>query len=111
MKYRTTQKALKSAYGKKLAIGYCNAQYLLGHHEPIAYTCGVNGWNCDVYEVDGIQITTGYRGLVGVRPDYSLISEYEERARMVAYDYNLTFEERENAINNLLSAFLAKCFE
>ena len=56
MKVKTTRKAIvNSSYNVKYA-GYCDLSYLLNNHSPIAYTCGVYGWNFDVYEVYGVTI-------------------------------------------------------
>lgn len=82
MKYKTTAKAIREAMreGERVvSIGYCDAQILLKHHEPIAYTCGTYGWNFDVYHVYGLTICTGYRGMVG--PTAKNVHEYEEKAR------------------------------
>lgn len=45
MKVKTTRKAIvNGSYNVKCA-GYCDLSYLLNNHSPIAYTCGVYGWN------------------------------------------------------------------
>lgn len=81
MKYKTTAKELRNEarYIRTVKAGYCDLQTLLRDVAPVAYTCGVYGWNFDVYYVNGINICTGYRGMVGERANN--ISEYEERAR------------------------------
>ena len=82
MKYKTTAKAIREAMrvGERVvSIGYCGAQTLLRGHEPIAYTCGTYGWNFDVYNVYGLTICTGYRGMVG--PTAKNVREYEKKAR------------------------------
>lgn len=77
MKVKTTRKAIvNGSYNVKCA-GYCDLSYLLNNHSPIAYTCGVYGWNFDVYEVYGVTICTGYRNMPGARLEK--ISEYEEK--------------------------------
>ena len=68
MKYRTTRKEVSNGYTNVFRCGYCELQPIeryLG--APVAYTCGVYGWNLDVYEISArrIAITTGYRSLVG----------------------------------------------
>jgi hypothetical protein len=108
MKFKTTQKELRSYSGKKLAIGYCDAQSLLSRQNPIAYTCGVYGWNFDVYSVDGVTICTGYRGMVGKSVDYDLLREYETAAEKIEYDYKIPYEERKERIEALLIEFLRK---
>ena len=79
MKYKTTAKAIREGACNPRSVGYCDLQNLLNNHSPIAYTCGVYGWNFDVYEVYGVTICTGYRGMVGPRCEG--IAEYEEKAK------------------------------
>ena len=56
MKYKTTVKALRDGACNLRSAGYCDLQYLLTNHSPIAYTSGVYGWNFDVYAVYGLTI-------------------------------------------------------
>jgi hypothetical protein len=79
MKYKTTAKALRNGANNLVSAGYCDLQYLLSNHNPVAYTCGVYGWNFDVYEVYGVTICTGYRGMPGRTANN--IREYEQKAR------------------------------
>ena len=83
MKYKTTAKAVKNGYYKIISAGYCDLQNLLRYKSPIAYSCGVYGWNFDIYEVCGVAITTGYRGMPSKNSscDYKLIKEYEDKAQ------------------------------
>ena len=50
MKVKTTRKAIVNGSCNVKCAGYCDLSYLLNNHSPIAYTCGVYGWNFDVYE-------------------------------------------------------------
>lgn len=79
MKYKTTRKAIVNGCSNVKCAGYLDLNHLLKNHSPIAYTCGVYGWNFDVYEVYGVTICTGYRGMPGER--LRGISEYEQRAQ------------------------------
>lgn len=84
MKYKTTAKALKAGYYKIISAGYCDLQHLLDYRSPIAYSAGVYGWNFDVYEVDGVCIATGYRGMPSKNADnytYNLIRAYDDKAQ------------------------------
>ena len=109
MKFKTTAKAIRNSYGKKIAISYCGAQHLLWNHAPIAYTCGVYGWNFDVYTVNGVTICTGYRGMVGGSVDYELLREYETKAEKIQYNTALDYEKRREIVEELLCEFLSKC--
>lgn len=106
MKYKTTAKAIREEGGNIIAIGYCGAQYLLWDKSPVAYTCGVYGWNFDVYEIDGVTICTGYRGMPGRHVDYAILEKYENAARAVMDDYSKGYEQRRDEVNGLLWEFL-----
>ena len=107
MKFKTTAKAIRQSGGKKLSINYCGAQYLLRNHAPVAYTCGVYGWNFDVYSVDGVTICTGYRGMVGSSPNWAVLQEYENRARAIWENRDLPYDDRAAQVETLLHEFLS----
>lgn len=102
MKFKTTAKAIRNNSINPKTAGYCDLQCLLRFHEPIAYTCGVYGWNFDVYEVHGVTICTGYRGMVGARAEG--IREYEDKAREIIHS-RLTYDEQKEAVETLLHEF------
>ena len=108
MKYKTTAKAIRqeSKYIPTLSIGYCGACNLLRFHEPVAYTCGVYGWNFDIYAIDGVHICTGYRGMVGKTPNNDILRLYEDAATKVMGMNELSWEEKEQKVEKLLSAFI-----
>ena len=105
MKYKTTAKAIREGACNPRTAGYCDLQNLLINHSPIAYTCGVYGWNFDVYEVYGVTICTGYRGMVGPRCEG--VKEYEEKAAKILSWENkeMTYDEKLEAVENLLREF------
>lgn len=101
MKFKTTRKAVVAGSSNIVCVGYCDLQYLLRYHSPIAYTCGVYGWNFDVYEVNGLTICTGYRGMPGRRANN--IGKYEQAARE-AVD-TLDWKEAKKEVERLLFEF------
>lgn len=104
MKYKTTRKAVvESCYNVKSA-SYCDLQSLLAFTSPDAYTCGVYGWNFDVYELDGLTICTGYRGMPGPRAEG--ISEYEEKARKILCHPTMDGNQKQEEIAQLLEEFI-----
>ena len=105
MKYKTTAKALRKGACNLRSAGYCDLQYLLTNHNPVAYTCGVYGWNFDVYEVYGLTICTGYRGMPGERLEG--IAEAEGKAMdLLAWENKtMTYDEKREAVENLLHEF------
>ena len=103
MKYRTTVKALREGACNLRCADYCDLENLLRAHDANAYTCGVYGWNFDVYEAYGLTICTGYRGMPGKRLEG--IVEYEKKADAIWCDYNKPYEERKKAVETLLHEF------
>ena len=83
MKFKTTMKEVKATSRVILKVGYCDLATLLRYESPYAYTCGVYGWNADIYVFNGVTIVTGYRPFVQ-NVDYDLVEEFEERARALA---------------------------
>ena len=106
MKFKTTNRAINGGYDKVLRVGYGAMQALLRHQEPIAYTCGVYGWNADLYSVNGLAICTGYRATGNITVDYETLNEYEKKATAISSNYNLKFDERKQQINTLLDEFI-----
>jgi hypothetical protein len=111
MKFQTTRKAIKAIYGTILEVGYCDLCHLLRYRDADAYTCGVYGWNADIYIFDKITIVTGYRPF-GNYSNYDLVREYDEKAYKIARDYkNIDWETRKNDVNKLLDEFVNKVYE
>lgn len=106
MKYKTTAKAIREGNCNPRSAGYCELDCLLSNHVPVAYTSGIYGWNFDAYEVYGVTICTGYRGMVGKRLEG--IGEYERKADDIKYGKageGMTYEEKREAVEELLHEF------
>lgn len=98
MKTKVTNKEIRPNYNNILSIGYCEAQFLLRGVSPFGYNCGVYGWNCDFYDIDGICVSTGYRP-IGKRVNYSLLKEYEDKANRAK------LEEVPNLLKEFISLY------
>lgn len=107
-KIKTTAKKVRDAFDKKIALGCCEAIELLRAREPLLYTCGVYGWNFDVYIVDDTAICTGYRGMPGIRPDHNLVVSYEDRARDIWNEFDRPYKERVKQVDDLLASFMSE---
>jgi len=99
MKYKTTAKAIKEGYYKIISVGYCDLQDLLSYKSPTAYSSGYYGWNFDVYDIDGVAIVTGYRGMPSKnsKASYTLVKEYEDKSR------GKTAEEKDALIKEFIT--------
>ena len=119
MKFKTTSKAIKNGYGTKYLFktGYCALQNLFYYDNPIAYTSGMYGWNFDLYDIEGVGICTGYRGMVGQQIDYAVVKKYDDKACEIVYKMkndNQTWEEydtwKKQAIEELKKQFIKELF-
>lgn len=81
MKFRTTKKAmLENANVIPAPNG--SLYYLLKLRHPVAYTAGVDGWNCDLYEIGyNWYIATGYRPFGNCAISMDVIKDIESRAK------------------------------
>ena len=106
MKFKSTKKQIMWGY-YCYSVGYCDLQYLFSFKNPIAYTCGVYGWNADVYEVDNVAIVTGYRPF-GIHVPHELVKKYEDYARGVVYG-DETPEKKKELLNEAIENFVIAC--
>lgn len=104
---RVTRKEVAGFY-TCYGCGYGDLQYLLKYQNRRYYTCGVYGWNFDVFTFGNYAITTGYRGMIHhVNRQYELEREYDEKARDIIYNHA---ENAPELVNGLLEEFLRKVF-
>lgn len=105
MKFKTTNKALREGYARIYQCGYCDLANLLRHESAKAYASGVYGWNYDVYEIDGIAITTGYRGMIGERIPSEIIKKYEAKAKKAIEASRFDYKKCKSALDKLITKF------
>jgi hypothetical protein len=106
MKFKTTQKAIRDGYSKIYRCGYCDLQNLFRHTSATAYTFGVYGWNFDLYDIDGVAITTGYRGMIGKCIPSELIRKYESKAKKAIERGNFEYKKIKSALDKLIAKFI-----
>ncbi len=107
MKFKTTKKAINAGYYNRICIGYCNIQYMLQYKSPIAYTSRVEGWAADIYEISpNTVIITGYAPFGNIRPAYEVQERYNNQAREIVGNWDLSIDEKKSALNELLAAFV-----
>lgn len=108
IKYRATKKAMNEGYTHIIGIGAGDLQHLLKFEEPFAYSTRAEGWACDYYDIDGVLISTGYSPIRSKRTKsyYQINQEYDEKARKIFDNYDLTYEERKEQIEALLHEYI-----
>ena len=100
MKYRTTKSDVMNGYGYVFRTGYCNLQNLLAYESPVAYTCGVYGWNADIFQFDGFAIVTGYRPFGSDIPR-EVRNRYERKAESIRNRKRWGYDAKRNALRRL----------
>jgi len=107
MKYKATRKEIRESGYPVYCIGYCDAYYLLEFQNPFAYSTRAEGWACDYYQIDDVIISTGYAP-IGKKVDYELCRTYNEQARKISDNWDMTYEQRRDNIEILLHEFVEK---
>ena len=115
-KLKTTKKSIRNSYTRIISAGYCSIQSLLHYRQPFAYSAGINGWSCDYYDIDNVLISTGYSPLnaKNTKPlHYDFTQKWEQKAQAIIYDYDngLTWEQKKEAVDELLSEFTKEVTE
>ena len=79
MNIKFTKKDILSNFANIICVGYCDIQYLLRYIDRIGYTCGVYGWNADIYKIDNATvIVTGYRPFGNISTKYDKSKYYNK---------------------------------
>lgn len=105
MKNRTTAKEVKRYYGYVISVPYCDLQDLLNNLDATAYTCGVYGWNSDIYECGGVAISTGYRPVSGIHPNRETTAKFNRKAASLRKRCK-SWEAIQRTMNRLLREFV-----
>lgn len=107
-KYRVTKKEMNEGYTHIIGIGAGDLQNLLKFEQPFAYSTRAEGWACDYYDVDDVLICTGYAPMRSKRTtsNYEILREYDEKARKIFDNYDLTYEKRKKQIEALLHEYI-----
>ena len=113
MKTKTTRNFIKAGFSRIIEIGYCGAWNLLSCMEPKWYTCGIYGWNADVYLIDlDTVIVTGYRPFGNLNGN-PLSTKYEKLAEEVSKKYRWSgkYEEERAELRNLVAEYVREVCE
>ena len=106
MKFKTTKKEIYQNYQNVICVGYCGIDNLLTNHAPIAYNSGAAGWKCDIYDINGVAIVTGYQPFGNIRPHYDTIKKYDDEARKICYGSWENYQNMLDQTDQLLNQFI-----
>lgn len=80
MKIKVTAREVKDCFIDVYNISYCGIQYIESYLQQVMYTCGIYGWNSDIYDcMNGCAISTGYRPCGNKYIDRDISKKYNER--------------------------------
>jgi len=95
-----------------IPIGYCDLQRLLRYEDKIGYTCGVYGWNADIYVLGNVAIVTGYRPFGEWERPKGIVEKYENKAQKIHNDNRIkTWEKKRDKLHKLLEQFIQEVRE
>ena len=106
-KRKITRKEVKR-FKNIISIGYCELANLLYFKNPDYYNTGVYGWNYNGYIINyDTIIITGYRPVNGnISIDRNISKKFDEEARKIIINKNISFEDKEKQINVLINLFI-----
>ena len=109
VKLKATKKEIMEGY-QCIEVGYCGLSGLLTFRGATAYTCGVYGWNADIYTFADIEgcgsyaIVTGYKPFGNIKVDYKIIKKYETKAEKLHQKY--CCEKLRKKLDELIKQFI-----
>lgn len=109
MKLKVTKKQIKENYKFIIEASYCELQDLLSYKNSNFYTCGVYGWNADIYEIsNNICIVTGYAPFGNIEK-HELNKKYNKKAEKIHYNSKLTYTQKQKKLEKLISKYINEC--
>lgn len=112
MKIKITMKEIRENYPNIIQVGYCELQNLLRGKEPEYYTCGIYGWNADIYKIDNkTVIVTGYRPFGNIKTNYEINNKYDEKSYKTwkfLGNYKDNLKKNSKILNNYIKELLNK---
>ena len=112
MKLEMRKKDVVNNFNNIICIGYCDLAWLLRGSNRLGYTCGIYGWNADIYVVrENVCIVSGYRPFGNIQPGYELVRKYNEKARKICENWDTTWEYQKKRLEKLLNKFIDECLK
>lgn len=112
VKVKVTNKIIKN-FSNIICCGDGDLHYLLYFHDANYYNAGVYGWNYDAYIINyNTIIVSGYRTIShAIRTSWELREEYNEKAREIIKNHQLTYEQQRDQVEELLQEYCKKAIE
>ena len=108
MKFKSNRKEILGGYEHVIPVGYCNLWHLLSEEKPVAYVTRSSGWAADVFDFGDIAIATGYQPIGNLRISYGLVEKYENQAKLVVENSDLSHTEKRESLRALINSFISE---
>ena len=110
MKYRATKKEVMNNHSVIIKLSYCELQDLLNSIPATAYTCGIYGWNADIYESRFYNacVVVGYRPFGNYEPKRETVKTFNASAEKIKQSF-MKWTDRQKALEKLFNEFIAEC--
>lgn len=110
MKIKILKKDILKNYDNIICVGYCGLWYLLAHKNANFYTCGVYGWNADIYEINNNTcLVTGYRPFGNITSNKNIDKKYNEKAKKIYYNKKWKYETITKKLEKLIESYINEC--
>lgn len=103
MGFVTTRKSVINHFDITAEIPLDHFGHLLNYQRPEARTEGIYEVNAYIYDFDDIAIVTGHQPFGNYKMSWNLINDYEDKAKAIYHNRDLSFDERKKQINELLN--------
>ena len=106
MSLKLTKKEVMNNFRNVISVGYCDLCFLERRLDKIGYTCGVCGWNANVYRLnEDTCLVTGYRPFENCKTSAN-VKEINKKAESIVKDYTISFEKQQEEIEKLVEEIL-----
>ena len=101
-KFKTTNREMTTE-ALTYAVGYADLQNLFRFENAVAYTCGIYGWNSDIYLLKGnTYISTGYRPCGYRLKDSWIYKALDRYAERITKDYSRDYDKLKLLLDNAI---------
>ena len=112
MQIRLNEKQCREEFIGILPLGYCDLYYTLKAYGRVGYTCGVYGWNSDVYDLkNGYAISCGYRPFGNMRKPEGIVEKYEKKERQIMKRDYANWQNRDKALLRNFDKFVKEIMD
>ena len=105
-----TCKEIKTTGKRILAISHDIGIILLKNKIPFGFNRGVNGWNCNFYQITPEVIICSGSKTIGIKIEDSFVKKYIRLSSNISKDKILSIEDKQEQIDDLIICFTKEAY-